>query len=58
MTRDQLIDYVERRYGLSRSNSIQVVDDCLMQGFTWLDIVRRLEFNHRFCLYQKAMQFA
>ena len=58
MTRDQLIDYVERRYGLSRSNSIQVVDDCLTQGFTWLDVVRRLEFNNRFGLYQKAMQLA
>ena len=58
MTRNQLIDYVERRYGLQHGDSIKVVDQYLNHGFTWLDIVRRLDFDSKINKYSRLMQFA
>ena len=58
MTRDQLIDFVEKRYGLPHSQAADIVDEPLSQEFTQLDVVRRQNFIGKINSYSNAMQFA
>ena len=58
MTRDQLIDFVEKRYGLPRSQAADIVDEHLSQEFTQLDVARRQNFIGKINSYSNAMQFA
>ena len=58
MSKNQLIDYVERRYGLDHDSSSLLVEQSLANGLTWLDVVRLIDFNTRFNRYTKAMRFA
>lgn len=58
MSKNQLIDYVERRYGLDHDSSSLLVEQSLAKGLTWLDIVRMIDFNSRFNRYYQTMRFA
>lgn len=58
MTREQLIDWVARRYGLSYKQASNVVDERYNKQATMLDRVRQQQFNSKINDYSKAMQFA
>ncbi len=58
MTREQLIDWVARRYGLTYKQASNVVDEHYNKRATMLDRVRQQQFNSKINDYSKAMQFA
>lgn len=58
MTRDQLIDFVEKRYGLPHSQAADIVDEHLNHELTQLDVARRQNFIGKINSYSDAMQFA
>lgn len=58
MTREQIIDYVARRYGLPYHQASDIVDEHFNHELSQLDITRRQNFVGKIDDYSKAMQFA
>ena len=51
MSRQKLIDLICFKYGLTMQQADQYVDRCFNRGYTWLDVVRQLDFNTRINQY-------
>ncbi len=58
MNRNQIIDFIARKYGLSRTQAEMILNEHMLKRVTALDKVREEQFNRKIDYYSKSMQFA
>ena len=54
MSKQKLVNLICFKYGLSVQQADRFVDDCFSKGYTWLDVVRRIEFESKLHRYATA----
>lgn len=58
MNRNQIIDFIVSKYGLSRTRAEMILNEHMLKRATALDRVREEQFNRKIDYYSKSMQFA
>lgn len=58
MNRNQITDFIARKYGLSRTQAEMILNEHMLKRATALDKVREEQFNLKIDYYSKSMQFA